>query len=123
VVKLTPAPEDPFPGRRQPIPPPPVVVDGEEEYKVEEILNTRFFRQRLQYLVKWQGYDNEDNEWVSVRDVHAPEAVQAFYQRHPNVVRLVHSNRPWRMHFEDALDEGLTPTFIRWKPASVGTRP
>jgi hypothetical protein len=123
VVKLTPAPKDPFPGRRQPIPPPLVVVDGEEEYEVEEILNARFFRQRLQYLVKWQGYDNEDNEWVSARDVHAPEAVQAFYQRHPNVVRLVRSDQPWRMRFEDALDEGLTPTFIRRKPASVGTQP
>jgi hypothetical protein len=88
-----------------------------------KILNACFFRQRLQYLVKWWGYDNEDNEWVSVRDVHAPEAVQAFYQRHPNAVRLVRSDRPWQMHFEDALDEGLTPTFIRRKPASVGTWP
>jgi hypothetical protein len=92
VVKLTPAPEDPFPGRRQPIPPLPVVVDGEEEYEVEEILNAHFFRQQLQYLVKWRGYSNEDNEWVSTRDVHAPEAVQAFYQRHPNAVRLVRSD-------------------------------
>jgi hypothetical protein len=37
VVKLTPAPEDLFPGRQQPMPPPPVVVDGKEEYEVEEI--------------------------------------------------------------------------------------
>ena len=43
VVKLTPAPDDPFPGCRQPTPPPPVVVDGEEEYEVEEILNSRYF--------------------------------------------------------------------------------
>jgi hypothetical protein len=38
------------------------VVEGEEEYEVEEILNARYFRRRLQYLVKWQGYGNEDNE-------------------------------------------------------------
>jgi hypothetical protein len=123
VVKLTPAPEDPFPRRRQPTPPPPVVVEGEEEYEVEEILNAHYFRRRLQYLVKWQGYGNEDNEWVSANDVHAPEALQAFYQQHPNSVRVVRSDRPWRMHFEDALNTGVTPTFVQRKPASADTQP
>ena len=88
VVKLTPAPDDPFPGCQQPTPPPPVVVDGEEEYEVEEILNSRYFRRRLQYLVKWQGYDHEHNKWVSATDVHAPDALRSFYDRHPNVVRM-----------------------------------
>ena len=123
VVKLTPAPEDPFPGRQQPALLPPVVVEGEEEYEVEEILNARYFRRRLQYLVKWQGYGNEDNKWVSANDVHAPEALQAFYQRHPNAVRVVRSDQPWCMHFKDALNTGVTPTFIQRKPASVDTRP
>ena len=81
VVKLTPAPEDPFPGHQQPTPPPPVVVDGKEEYEVKEILNARYFRQRLQYLVKWQGYDNKHNKWVSASDVHDLDALQIFYDR------------------------------------------
>jgi hypothetical protein len=122
LVKLTPAPKDPFPGHQQP-PPLPVMVEGKEEYEVEEILNARYFRRKLQYLVKWQGYGNEDNEWVSANDVHAPEALQAFYQWHPNAVRVVRSDRPWRMHFEDALNTGVTPTFIQRKPTSVDTRP
>jgi hypothetical protein len=123
VVKLTPAPEDPFSGRWQPTPPLPVVVEGKEEYEVEEILNAHYFRRRLQYLVKWQGHGNKDNEWVSANDVHAPEALQAFYQRHPNAVRVVRSDRPWHMRFEDALNTGVTRTFVQWKPASVDTRP
>ena len=41
VVKLTPVPEEPFPGRQQPTPPPPIIVDNVEEYEVEEILNSR----------------------------------------------------------------------------------
>jgi hypothetical protein len=98
------------------------MVKGEEEYEVEEILNARYFRKRLQYLVKWQGYGNEDNKWVSANDVHAPEALQAFYQQHPNVVRVVRSDQPWCMHFEDALNAGVTPT-IQQKPASVDTWP
>ena len=51
------AANDPFPGQRA-HPPPPVVVDGEEEYHVAEILDSRIFGrwQKLQYLVRWVGY-------------------------------------------------------------------
>jgi len=63
VVKLTPAPDDPIVGRRQNPQPPPELVDGEEEYIVEKILNSRMFRRKLQYLVKWEGYRIEGNTW------------------------------------------------------------
>ena len=64
VVKLSPAPDDPIVGRRRNPPPPLELVDGEEEYIVEEILNSRMFRRKLQYyLVKWEGYGIEGNTW------------------------------------------------------------
>jgi len=63
VVKLTLAPIDPIAGRHAPPPPPPELVDGEEEYVVEEILNSRIFHRKLQYLVKWEGYGVEYNTW------------------------------------------------------------
>ena len=50
VVKLTPAPPDPIVGRRRTPPPPPELIDGEEEYVVEEILDSRMFWRKLQYL-------------------------------------------------------------------------
>jgi len=43
VVKLSPAPDDPIVRRRRNPPPPLELVDGEEEYIVEEILNSRMF--------------------------------------------------------------------------------
>ena len=43
VVKLTLAPVDLIPGRQAPLPPPPELVDGEEEYIVEEVLNSWMF--------------------------------------------------------------------------------
>ena len=43
VVKLSPALDDPIVGRRRNLPPPPELVNGEEEYIVEEILNSRMF--------------------------------------------------------------------------------
>ncbi|XP_068089245.1 E3 ubiquitin-protein ligase RNF213-like [Hyperolius riggenbachi] len=36
-------------------PPPPVVVNGEPEYEIEKILDSRQVRKSLQYLVHWQG--------------------------------------------------------------------
>ena len=63
VVKLSPAPDDPIVGRRWNPPPLPELIDGAEEYIVEEILNIRMFRRKLQYLVKWEGYGIEGNTW------------------------------------------------------------
>ena len=43
VVKLFPALDDPIPGHHPRPLPPPVLVDNEEQYKVEEILDSCLF--------------------------------------------------------------------------------
>lgn len=35
------------------------IVDNEGGYHVEGILDSQVFRMRLQYLVKWVGYDHD----------------------------------------------------------------
>ncbi|CAJ0968812.1 unnamed protein product [Ranitomeya imitator] len=65
-------------------PPAPVLVEGELEYEVEKILDSRFSRRRLQYLVKWKGYGQEDNSWVVASDVHATDLVRAFHLARPD---------------------------------------
>ncbi|CAJ0934401.1 unnamed protein product [Ranitomeya imitator] len=64
-------------------PPAPVLVEGELEYVVEKILDSRVSRRKLQYLVKWKGYGQEDNSWVVASDVHADDLVRAFHRAHP----------------------------------------
>ncbi|CAJ0934142.1 unnamed protein product [Ranitomeya imitator] len=64
-------------------PPAPVLVEGELEYVVEKILDSRISRRKLQYLVKWKGYGQEDNSWVLASDVHAADLVRAFHLAHP----------------------------------------
>ncbi|CAJ0939654.1 unnamed protein product [Ranitomeya imitator] len=64
-------------------PPAPVLVEGELEYIVEKILDSRVSRRKLQYLVKLKGYAQEDNSWVFASDVHAPDLVRAFHVAHP----------------------------------------
>ena len=54
VSLLEPAASDPLPGQTNP-PALPIEVDGELHWEVDEILDSRLRRKRLQYLVKWIG--------------------------------------------------------------------
>ena len=54
VVKLTPAPLDPIKGHHPHPPPLPEMIDGKEEWIVEEILDSKMMNRKLHYLVKWK---------------------------------------------------------------------
>jgi hypothetical protein len=65
--------------------PPPELVDNEEEYEVENILDSRRTGRgrKLQYLVKWKGYPDADNQWEDYRNVSADDLVRQFQRRNP----------------------------------------
>ena len=48
---------------REPPKPPAIEIEGEPEFEVEEILDSKVVRGRVQYLVKWKGYDHSDDTW------------------------------------------------------------
>jgi len=52
VVKLSATPDDPIPGRKPRALPPPIVVDGEPEWEVEEVLDSHWYWRRFQFLIK-----------------------------------------------------------------------
>ena len=60
--------------------PPPELIDGEEEYEIEEIIDQRTDkrRQKKQYLVSWVGYPASENSWVDESDLHAPELLEEY---------------------------------------------
>jgi len=43
--------------------PAPVIIEGEEEWKVEKILNKRQVREKDKYLVCWKGFTAESDTW------------------------------------------------------------
>ena len=65
--------------------PPHDLIDGEEEYEVKAILDSRKYRRTKcqQYLVKWRGYPDSDNQWLNKDDVFAEDAIREFKRRHP----------------------------------------
>ena len=46
-------------------PPPPIVVDEQEEYEVKALLVHRLCRGPRQYLVHWRGYNSSEDSWLS----------------------------------------------------------
>jgi len=89
VVKLSAALEDPILGRKLQASPPPIVIDREEEWEVEEILNNHWYRRRFQFLVKWKGFSKEHNSWEVVSDVKALDLIAEYYQKHPAAPRHI----------------------------------
>lgn len=84
VSLLEPAHKDTDPKRKVP-PPPPVIVNSEVEWEVEEILDSRKSHHRLEYLVKWQGYDVSESTWESSRNLeNSPKLVKAFHKKFPS---------------------------------------
>src|SRR5713226_290905 len=65
--------------------PPPDLIEGEEEYEVEKVINHRYTgkTRTLQYLVKWKGYLEADNTWEPADQVHAPQLVKAYHRQSP----------------------------------------
>ena len=80
VSLLDPTIKDPYPGQEI-LPPPPVKVDGEQEWHVEEIFDSKIIRNRLRYLVKWVGYDAN---WQPAENMNKLQAVENFHHRYPN---------------------------------------
>ena len=60
--------------------PPPELIDGEEEYKIEEIIDDRYNKQKCtkQYLIKWLGYSMSENTWVNKKDLHSPKLLEEY---------------------------------------------
>ena len=91
VVRLTPAPNDPLPGRCILPPLLPEIIDSEEEWVVKEILDRKMINRRLWYLVKWKDFGIKHNSWEPWDNVHAPDLVADFYRKNPGAARHIRS--------------------------------
>jgi hypothetical protein len=73
-------------GRHQP-PPPPEEVEGEENWEVEFVADSRYNkkRKRVEYLVFWKGFPPEQAslELLESLEGTAEEAIQAFHKFNP----------------------------------------
>ncbi len=66
-----------------------IVINDEDEWKIDDILNFRQYRRWLQYRVKWNDYDNDLN-WYNADDdefMNAQKVVDDFHIQYLNKLR------------------------------------
>lgn len=62
----------------------PDIIAGEEEYEVEQVLDSKVFGKQLKYFVKWKGYNSGHNTWEPEKNLaHAKQLVAQFHCKHP----------------------------------------
>jgi len=67
-------------------PPPPTLIQGQEEWEVEKILDSRQRQGKNEYLVKWKGYTQGDNTWEPEDNLqNAGEKLQEYLQSIPKI--------------------------------------
>ena len=64
--------------------PPPDLVDGEEEWEVEQVLDTRLFghKKEQQYKVQWKGYSSAHDSWEPATNLYARDLIAEFERQH-----------------------------------------
>lgn len=77
--------DDPFLSRAQ-APGPIVESPYDDEYEIDEIIDSRIRRKRFEYLIKWKGYSGpEGQDWTSLEDLgNADEAQEEFHTKFPD---------------------------------------
>ena len=89
ISMLEPSAPNEFPNRTE-TPPLPVIINGEMEFKILEILDSKINKRRkcrLQYLVKWSGYEGTDEEtsWIPASELeHTTESMTDFHLANPD---------------------------------------
>ena len=72
--------------QQHPLSPPPKIINRQKKQEIECIKEAKAIaRGEVQFLVKWKGYSNKWNKWISEKDLkNVLDIVKKFYKDYPN---------------------------------------
>ena len=76
----------------------PVIIEGEEEWEVERILNKRRVRGKDKFLVRWKGFTAESDTWEGRENLkNAKEVIKEFEKEYrQDVARQEHEEETFK---------------------------
>jgi transposase InsO family protein len=95
--------------------PPPDLIDGAEEFEVEQILDERTRGGKKQYLIRWKGYAEAHDSWEPLTNIHAPDRIEDFHQRQKEVQKDKATRRKKASHIR------IMSTISSQPPSSANT--
>jgi hypothetical protein len=59
-----------------------IIIEDEDQWKVQDNLNTKKFHDKMQYYVRWLNYDDTHNQWISTQDMNASELIAKYFKKY-----------------------------------------
>ena len=67
-----------------------VTEDRDNEWKVDQIIDSHYKNKKLEFLVHWKGYDDTDHTWEPKSNLrNTKEALTDFYHANPAAPRAI----------------------------------